>query len=178
MFSIDTSTPYLVLGLLGDGVAVESAAEVGRAHAEELPGAARALFHAAGLPFRASRVVVGVGPGSYTGLRVGASYALGCGRAWGAVVVGVDSLEGVAARAQGRVAVSADARRGMLYGAVYEVAQGVVTDTIVAPDKFTPQDFAAHAEGAVWLRDEPPSGLALARLDPTRTTKAWQLRYA
>ena len=82
--AIETATPYLALGLSGPQGRWTLLSEVGRAHAEQLPAALTALLEEAQLPKSAvQRLVIGTGPGSYTGVRVGASYALGLGRALG-----------------------------------------------------------------------------------------------
>ena len=55
-----------------------------RRMARDLAPAIGEMLQAEGLePKMISSVMVSIGPGSYTGLRVGASYALGLGRAWG-----------------------------------------------------------------------------------------------
>lgn len=176
--ALDTATPFLTLALSWAGGTVQRSEEVGRAHAERLPEAVQALFAEAGLPFRASAVVIGTGPGSYTGVRVGASYALGLGRVWGAEVRGVPTLEAlVSEAADGAVAVSLDARRGNVYGAVYEVAGGVVTGVLHPPAKQTLEAFEARAAGLPHLRDVPPDGLALLRAGQDHGEAAWALAY-
>ncbi len=68
-------------------------------------------------------VGVGVGPGSYTGLRVGVMAAKTIAYATGALLVGLDTLEAIALNAAGeatRIAVIADAQRGDLYAAEWE----------------------------------------------------------
>ncbi len=177
ILALDTATPFLVLGLLGEGVALERVEEVGRAHAERLAGAVAHAFAQAERPVGAREVVVGVGPGSYTGLRVGASYALGLGRALGARVTGVSTLEAIAGRGDGRVAASLDARKGQVYGGVFRVEGGVVQEVLLPEDKYPLEAFEGHARGAAWLRDVPPGGLALARLVRERGLDPTALRY-
>jgi len=68
-------------------------------------------------------VGVGVGPGSYTGLRVGVTAAKTIAYATGAILVGLDTLEVVACNAAGeatQIAVIADAQRGDVYVAEWE----------------------------------------------------------
>lgn len=184
ILAIDTATPSLVVGLLGtdSGFGHETVEHVDRAHAERLPQAVQTLLalrpQDGGDRPAIDLLVVGTGPGSYTGLRVGASHALGLARAWNVPVVGVPTLEGIAARAEGRVAVSLDARKGQVYGAVYEVDAGQVVAVHHAPAKHPADDFAEVARNTTWLHDEPPGGLALARLGPTRGQVRWQLTYA
>jgi len=68
---------------------------------------------------------VSVGPGSFTGIRIGLSVAKALAYASGAKLVGVGTLEALAVRAAaGRDALVCpllDARHGQVYGAVYEV---------------------------------------------------------
>ncbi|SMB91042.1 tRNA (adenosine(37)-N6)-threonylcarbamoyltransferase complex dimerization subunit type 1 TsaB [Deinococcus hopiensis] len=176
--ALDTATPFLTLALTWEGGAVQSAEEVGRLHAERLPGGVRALFAEAGLPFRASEIVIGTGPGSYTGVRVGASYALGLGRVWGAPVRGVPTLEALVGGAEdGAVAVSLGARRGNVYGAVYGVAGGVVARVIHPPTKQTLEEFGALAAELPHLGDVTPDGLALLRAGQAHGASDWALAY-
>jgi tRNA threonylcarbamoyl adenosine modification protein YeaZ len=71
---------------------------------------------------RVAAVACGVGPGPYTGLRVGIASALAVGAAWGLPVMGLCSLDAVAAAAgtrSGPFGVAADARRSEVYWAWY-----------------------------------------------------------
>lgn len=93
-----------------------------RAHASDLLPRLDALLTRLGAgPSDIVRVVVGLGPGSLTGLRVGAAHALGVARAADADLVGVPSFEAAAAAVElGRtVLVLADARGGCFDAALY-----------------------------------------------------------
>jgi tRNA threonylcarbamoyladenosine biosynthesis protein TsaB len=180
--ALDTATPFLTLALAWPGGEAQFSEEVGRAHAERLADAVRALFGGAGLPFRADQIVIGTGPGSYTGVRVGASYALGLGRVWGAPVRGVSTLESLVrgpdgSVAEGEVAVSLDARRGNVYGAVYGVRGGVVTRVVHAPEKRPLDEFERLSAGLPHHRDTAPDGLALLRAGLDHGEAAWALAY-
>ncbi len=174
VLALETATPFLVAGLLElhDGLetlALERSERVERGHAERALGFVQEVFQAATLEPRAELIVVGSGPGSYTGVRVGASLALGLARAWNARVIGVPTLEAIAAAHDGLVAVTLDARRDNVYGAVYRVSGGVpgasILEVIVPIRKHALEDFTKLVpDGASWLRDASPSGLALARL--------------
>jgi tRNA threonylcarbamoyladenosine biosynthesis protein TsaB len=74
-------------------------------------------------------IAVGLGPGSYTGIRVALAIAQGWQLARGVKLLGVGSAECLAARAQaekifGRVNVAIDAQRNEFYRAAYEIAPG------------------------------------------------------
>jgi len=105
-------------------------------------------------------VVVSVGPGAFTGLRVGVSMALGVAMSRSIPVCPVSSLQVRALLAGGpRVLSLLDARRGRVYGGVFEcsghvpVLQGAEGD--VALSSLIPQPpFVAVGEGAVRYADE------------------------
>ncbi len=170
VLALETATPYLSVGLLTvDGdletIKLERAERVERAHAELALGHIQNIFLEANLEPCADVIAVGTGPGSYTGVRVAASLALGLARAWSAVVIGVPTLDVIAAAHKGFVAVTWDARKGNVYSAVYHVSNGVILETPVGIEKRTLEHFEKIApDGAFWVRDEAPSGLALARL--------------
>ncbi|WP_261663322.1 tRNA (adenosine(37)-N6)-threonylcarbamoyltransferase complex dimerization subunit type 1 TsaB [Deinococcus sp. Marseille-Q6407] len=162
--ALDTSTPYLTLALQWPGGALEQAERIERAHAERLPDGVRTLFREAGLDFHADRLVIGTGPGSYTGVRIGASYALALARVWQAELLGVPTLTALLSEQSGLQAPALDARKDNVYGALYQVTAGRVSE-VQAPAKATQADFAALAEaqGAELRLDVPPSGLSLLR---------------
>jgi tRNA threonylcarbamoyl adenosine modification protein YeaZ len=94
------------------------------AHAERiLPLIERCLVEAGWDRSSLERIAVGVGPGSFVGLRVGVALAQGLGLGLGVPVVGVGSLRSLAAavpmkRSGARIALL-DARRDELFAAVY-----------------------------------------------------------
>lgn len=174
--ALDTATPFLTLALQWPDGELERSSEVGRAHAERLADATRQLFAEAGLPFRAHRIVIGTGPGSYTGVRVGASYALGLGRVWVAAVLGVSTLEGLV-QGSGRQAVSQDARKGNVYSAIYDVQDGVVAEVVQPVAKRELQAFEASLAGWPHHHGTAPSGLALLKAGLAHGHSDWQLAY-
>ena len=95
---LDTATPALTLALWDGGTMLAGVHEViGRGHAERLVPAIATLPDGG----RADRIVVGVGPGSFTGIRVGVAAARALGLAWDAEVVGLSTLALLAAAAPG-----------------------------------------------------------------------------
>lgn len=79
-------------------------------------------------------IAVGIGPGSYAGIRVAISLAQGWQLATGVKLIGISSVEAIAAHAaagkeSGRLRVVIDAQRGEFYEAGYAVEGGVVSET-------------------------------------------------
>lgn len=95
-----------------------------RGHSERLGGFVRDAVAQAGGGFEAlDRIGVTIGPGSFTGLRVGLAFAQGLGAALGLPVVGVSTLAALARSAdggQGMTAAVIDARRGQVYLQLFE----------------------------------------------------------
>lgn len=122
---IDSATRYLALALWHDerGLLAEYAEDLGRDHASRIVPEIQHLFERARIePGAVDGIGVGVGPGSYTGVRVGMATAIGLGRAWGVPVAGASTLAGIALRALApgeRGVAVLDARRGNVYAASY-----------------------------------------------------------
>ena len=92
-------------------------------HSERLGGFVRDAVAEAGGGFEAlDRIGVTVGPGSFTGLRVGLAFAQGLGAALDLPVVGVSTLDALARSAEAGAAAAAliDARRGQVYLQTFE----------------------------------------------------------
>ena len=127
-----------------------------RGHAEALAPMIDAVMAEAGMSFTdLDRLAVTVGPGSFTGLRVGIATARGLALAAVLPVVGVTTLEAVAANVPaqeaaargGRIVAVLDARRGELYVQVF----GPGLASLAGPCLVTVDDAATlvPAEGAV-----------------------------
>ena len=118
-----------------------------RGHQERLAPMAAEAMAQAGVGFDAlDRIAVTVGPGSFTGLRVGLAFAKGLALATGAPCIGIGTLEALAASeaAQGFVAAAIDARRGQLYLQIFIDGRAAM-----APDVL-PVEVAAARLAELW----------------------------
>ncbi|MFE7118127.1 tRNA (adenosine(37)-N6)-threonylcarbamoyltransferase complex dimerization subunit type 1 TsaB [Streptomyces sp. NPDC057654] len=133
LLALDTATPAVTVALYdGDGGAVvaQSNQVDARRHGELLLPAVDRVLGEAGVGLAAvTGVVVGVGPGPYTGLRVGLVTAASFGEALGVPVHGLCTLDGIAYAAgvtgelPGEFVVATDARRKEVYWARYADAR-------------------------------------------------------
>ncbi len=143
VLGIDTATDVRAGVARDDAVAASGEVTDRRAHAEQLlPLVRRVLTEAGATPSDLTGIVVGVGPGPFTGLRVGVAAAVTMAEALGIPVRGVCSLDVVALEWAGRpdapgagFAVVSDARRKEVYWARYS-ADGTRLDGpfVTAPD--------------------------------------------
>jgi tRNA threonylcarbamoyladenosine biosynthesis protein TsaB len=109
------------------------------------------------------RIAVGVGPGTFTGLRIGIATARALARARGIPLVGVSSLQSLAAMAApaaaadgvGRVAGVIDARRGELFAAAWELADAGVPGRAAALEAkpYAPAALAEALGGVLAVGD-------------------------
>ena len=121
LLSLDTASTTLSLSLFEGEELVASFDEVMlRGQAERLIPEIQTLFQKAGREIKdLSAVAVGVGPGSFTGVRIALSAARGLALALGVPVFGVSSLEAYAYGANEDVFVALDTKRGDFYVAGY-----------------------------------------------------------
>lgn len=125
VLALDTATPAVTAGVaeLADGevtVLAERVTVDARAHAEQLtPNVVSALADAGLRMADLDAVVIGCGPGPFTGLRVGMASAAAYGHALGIPVHGVCSLDAIGVQTSGEVLVVTDARRREVYWARY-----------------------------------------------------------
>ncbi len=101
------------------------------------------------------RIAVGVGPGTFTGLRIGIATANALHQARGIPLVGVSTLKSLALNgakvaaddAETEVVVAViDARRGEAFAAAWRSAGGQLTDILMAPRAVPPEQLAALLE--------------------------------
>lgn len=133
ILALDTCLAACSVAVLdGDVVRAARSEPMTRGHQERIAVLAREVMAEAGVTFaELTRIAVTVGPGSFTGLRVGLSFAKGLATALAIPCVGVNTLEALAASANatGLVAGVLDAKMGQVYLQVFEGGKA-----LMAPD--------------------------------------------
>lgn len=167
---LDTAGPVVGVAAYTDGSCVWSAEQriLQGADGWLLPALITAITAIGGREqLRGGRIVVGVGPGAFTGVRVGLATALGLAESIGCLVVPVSSLALRAAANPGieRLVVALDARKGKVYAAEFDTRQSVPRTTGAERDALPEDVFVgvgvATGEGAIVYRDRL-GGLTLA----------------
>lgn len=148
LLALDTATPAVTVALHDGSTVVAASSQVdARRHGELLLPTVDRVLADAGLRLDAvTGIVVGVGPGPYTGLRVGLMTADTFGLALGVPVHGICTLDGLAHESgieSGPFVVATDARRKEVYWARYADPRTRLTDAAV--DR--PADIADEVAG-------------------------------
>lgn len=146
--ALDTATSAIGVAVLREGAEPVRAVEVdARRHTELLaPLVTRALAEAGAGVRDLDAIVVGTGPGPFTGLRVGLVTAVTTGYALGVPVHGVCSLDALAAQAldgtdAAEVLVATDARRREVYWARYRRGATGGVEAVTAPAVSAPAEL-------------------------------------
>jgi len=175
VLGFDTATAATVVGLTRAGrepLQLSHAPAAGErpGHAQQLLPLAREILEAAGIGFAdIARIGVGVGPGTFTGLRIGVATARALAQSSGAELVGVSTLRALALGAlaaghDGPVLSVLDARRGEAFVAAHAPGdrtgpRTLQTAAAVAPEDLggqlaqAPGSWLAVGEGAVRFRE-------------------------
>ena len=170
ILAIDTCLFACSAAVVQDGAVRAGRVEpMSRGHQERLaPLVAEVMAEAGGVGFdQLDRIAVTIGPGSFTGLRVGLAFAKGLSAALAIPAVGVGSLEALAQPHKGRVFAVLDAKRGQVY--LQAFADGAA---VSAPDALPIETAAARVAelapdilvgtGAALLAQMRPSAQAIA----------------
>ena len=164
---IDTATTFLSLALWSpnNGKLAYRSPNVGRCHTNMIMVELERLFTDIELEVTAlTGIGVGIGPGSYTGLRVGIATAQGIARGLNIPLAGCDSLEALAAselKDDGKAFAVIDAHRGNIYTGLYERAKGVIK-TLRQPTKISRKEFARARTKYPIIDSQPPDASYIA----------------
>jgi tRNA threonylcarbamoyladenosine biosynthesis protein TsaB len=149
VLGFDTGSSIARIGLVSGGRILAALARPVKSHGADLPAIVDELLRSAGLEIRdLSAIAVGTGPGSFTGLRVGLSYAKGLSAGARIPIVGIPSLDAMALCALStpnvplglKICPILDARKGEVYTSLYEVVTGALEkeldDLVIPLDEF------------------------------------------
>lgn len=141
ILSIDTALAACAVAVLdGERTLAQRVVPMERGHQEALAPLVAQAVEEAGVAFhRLARVAVTVGPGSFTGLRVGLAFAKGLALALDIPCIGIGTLEALAAGRRGFVAAVIDARRDQLYLQCFDDGA-----PLMAPDHLPAPEAAAR----------------------------------
>ena len=169
VLALDSASPSTVAGvMLADGSVVEERDDPpegsrGEHASRLLVLVERALAGGEVAWGDVDRIAVGVGPGGFTGLRIGVATARALAQARGLPLVAVGSLEALALGAdvdRGAVAAVLDARRGEVFAGVWARGRERVAPAALAPEELGARVAAldepvqAVGDGAVRFREE------------------------
>lgn len=154
VLAIETSTPQTSVALgTQQGVMASQTVSWGLGHSEAVvPAIHHALELTETRPEQLSGVAVGLGPGLFTGLRVGISTARALAQVLRAPVVGIGSLDVLAFPARytrSRIGAVSDGKRGEVYYAFYRPVPGGIareSDYLVGPPERLAADLEASGE--------------------------------
>ena len=163
---IDTSTPQTSVAIGTENEILAAVSIAGAARQESVTPLLQELLHRSGLTLsRVGGIAVGIGPGLFTGLRVGVATAKTIAQVANVPLVGITSLDALAyavRHTSRRIAAVIDARREEIFSAIYRaVPGGIVRERgyeVHAPDRLAaelqamPGEVLAVGNGAMLYR--------------------------
>ena len=169
ILNIETATKNCSVCIAKDGatMAIREYAGEGYAHAEKLHVFIEEVLKEAGKAYNdIDAVAVSMGPGSYTGLRIGVSAAKGLCYALGVPLIAIDTLELLAYKItieNGVIIPMIDARRMEVYTAIFDAAHKKIRETeaeIITDTSFADIDGIIHllGDGAAKCKEVLPAG--------------------
>lgn len=155
---LDTATPAITAAVASVTDTVEVLAERvtvdARAHGELLAPSIEAVLHQVGaVPGDLAAIVAGLGPGPFTGLRVGLVTAAALADTLGIPAYGVGTLDALGWATTGEVLVATDARRREVYWAVYRDGKRVAGPAVDRPTELPSGAAEAVGDGALRYAD-------------------------
>jgi tRNA threonylcarbamoyl adenosine modification protein YeaZ len=157
LLALDTSTTAITVAVRGDGTSASASVLEARGHTEHLARLVTEVLASAGRRVdQVTDVVVGTGPGPFTGLRVGVVTGLVFAHARGIPAHGVCSLDALALDAaaavgRGEFMVATDARRKEIYWGRYAAVDGL-------PERLSDPAVDRPADLPDTLRSLPTAG--------------------
>lgn len=181
LLAIETSSLVSSVALLHEGaLRAELTIQARLTHSEQLmPHIADMLEKATVPKHKIDAVAVSVGPGSFTGLRIGLATAKGLAFAWKVPIIGIETPTSLAwnfAGVSDRICVFIDAQKGNVYASVYQwdrMHLQTIKDICVVPRttflqqlKEDGQPVVFCGDGALLGRNEIEEGSPLFRMAP------------
>jgi len=147
---IDTSTSRTSVGLFDGAIPLFAGRHDGATeHGEALPRLVEGALDVASSAGREiTEVVVGMGPGPFTGLRAGITFAKVFAHARKIPVAGVCSLDGIVSGVDGEYIVATDARRKEIYWAKYHSGKRIGSPQVSLPEVVKAMGLPVYGEGA------------------------------
>ena len=155
VLAADTSTSYLTVAVCDEnGIRAETNVQCGRAHSERLIETTQWVIEQAGLTLTdIEALAISIGPGSFTGVRVGVATWKGLAFAANKPLVGVptlDAMTNLLAVSDGLICPMIDARMQEVFTAQYQFRNGIrekCTPEMVCPV----EDILNEGEGPLYL---------------------------
>ena len=155
VLSADTSTSFLTVAVCDEqGILAETNVQCGRAHSERLVETMQWVLKQANCTLEElDALAISVGPGSFTGVRVGVATFKGLAFAANKPLVGVPTLDAMAnllGVTDGLVCPLIDARMQEVFGALFQFSNGIRTK--ILPDRVCPVELLlSEGDGPLFL---------------------------
>ena len=185
ILAIDTSAAQCAVALLGASVAEVERRAMERGHAEHLFSMIDVVLNRAGVGYEdVDRIAVCIGPGSFTGVRIGVAAARGIALGRGIPVVGISRFEALATEVDEPVAICLGGRGGSVYYQIFGTDGAPLADPEMTSDAELSAGIAPNCTrfagdaaylltgAAVLMPDGLPDPLVIARLSASRDDAA------
>lgn len=138
VFGIETSLQNCALAIWRDGEMLYSVSQNSKSsQAEILPQLAQDCFDEIGIkPNEIEKIIVTIGPGSFSGVRIGLAFAKGLAMAINCPIIGISSLEVLAAQAASEKTIAIIEQMGSIFAAAFDGRK-----ITMPPTRFEDYDF-------------------------------------